>query len=259
MAAHRKDHIMLQVGQRFAAGTKFGPAFTVVGFHPVKPLARIVQEGMEGERFVAVRALQHSVFCGTVREIGTGFAGQNKIAAAENSGCKPAGSVVSCFYGGQRLGGPQTTANNGQSAGENVMENTVNGAQIVPFVKMQNASGKYAIFQVPGHSRRIYIDTALFPGKVTPESITVTGLVPATADVDAATREQEKAAKAQEKAEKMRTAAEARVAKATAAAEKAKAQAEAALARAEKARLAAGGAPAPATTAAPVNVEQPNL
>ncbi len=244
---------MIAVGQRFAASVKFGLPFAVIGFHPVKPLAQIKMEGI-GTRFVPVRSLQHSIVCGTIREVGTGVASTKNFAATLNSGCKPVADVVSCFYGGARLSGPQTTANNGQSAGENIMDNT----QTVPFVKMQNASGKYTIFQLPGHGARIYIASKLFPDGKVPESIEISGLVAAGSDVDSVTREQERAAKAQAKAEKAQAQAQVKVERAKAIAVKAQAAAEAALARAAKAAAAAGTVVA-SPAAAPEGTNQPNL
>ncbi len=139
------------------------------------------------------------------------------------------------------------------------MENT--NSQVVPFVKMQNAGGKYTIFQLPGHSARIYIASKLFPEGKVPESIEISGLVAAGSDVDSVTKEQERAAKAQAKAEKLQASANAKLERAKAIAAKAQAAADAAVARAAKAAAVAGTVPAtvPATSAAPAGVEQPNL
>lgn len=165
--------------------------------------------------------------------------------------CNAAKTVVECSHAGARdaaanNGRPITANAKGTGTMDNSTNGTDNGTQVCTFYK--DHKGIYSSFRLPGTRGSVNITNKMFVGGVVPQTIVVSGLVPANSEapVGDADKAAEKAAKAQAKAEAAQAKAAQRAEKLTAAADKAKAQAAAALERANKAKAAATAVPEPA-------------
>jgi hypothetical protein len=227
--------VLIKQGDRYGAShsgcRKFPLPVQVLYLNPIFPRVK-VQDAI-GTRIVGLHAMECCIKAGCINLV----CKTRTNAHYELGTCVTGRSVVSYVNGGPHTAATKT----GKLPKEAVMAN-------VKFVKMQNASGRYAIFAIPGHKNRIYVDTALFPGGVTPTELEMSGMVPAGEEVVKA-EDGEKAAaaaaKAQEKAEKVALKAAAAQEKAAARVAKAQAAAEAAIARAAKAAAAVAQAAQP--------------